>query len=76
MAGAGMERSECLRSATSRAAELLGLDHELGTLASGKRADFVVVDGDPLQFASLRERIRDVYQDGERVSQRQTRRDQ
>ena len=63
-----MERSECLRSATSRAAELLGLDHELGTLTSGKRADFVVVDGDPLQFASLRERIREVYKDGERVS--------
>jgi imidazolonepropionase-like amidohydrolase len=76
MAGAGMERSECLRSATSRAAELLGLDHEVGTLAPGRRADFVVVDGDPLRFTSLRDRIRDVYQDGERVSRRETRSDQ
>ncbi|MFZ0386338.1 MAG: amidohydrolase family protein [Solirubrobacteraceae bacterium] len=76
MASTGMERSECLRSATSRAAVLLGLDRELGTLEAGKRADFVVVDGDPLQFASLRERIRDVYQDGAHVSQRHTRRDQ
>jgi imidazolonepropionase-like amidohydrolase len=76
MADAGMDRSDCLRSATSRAAELLDLDHELGTLASGKRADFVVVDGDPLRFAELPERIRDVYKDGERVSHQQTRRQQ
>lgn len=67
MAGAGMPPDECLRSATSHAAELLGLDDRLGSLEPGKVADFVVVEGDPLDFARLRERIRDVYRDGVRV---------
>jgi imidazolonepropionase-like amidohydrolase len=37
---------------------------ELGTLAPGKRADVVVVDGDPLVFEDISERIRSVYKDG------------
>jgi imidazolonepropionase-like amidohydrolase len=37
-----------LRSITTRAAELLGVDDELGTLEPGKTADVVVVDGDPV----------------------------
>jgi imidazolonepropionase-like amidohydrolase len=68
MANAGMAREECLISATSRAAELLGIQGEVGALLSGRRADFVVLDGDPLEFQGLRGRIRDVYQGGERVA--------
>ena len=37
-------------AATSSAAELMGLQDELGTLEPGKRADVVVVDGDPFAF--------------------------
>ena len=37
-----------VRSATSVAAEILGLDGEIGTLAPGKRADVVALAGDPL----------------------------
>ncbi|MFO0333846.1 MAG: amidohydrolase family protein, partial [Pseudomonadota bacterium] len=37
-----------LRAATLDAARFLGLDAELGTLEAGKKADLVVVSGDPL----------------------------
>ena len=37
-----------LRSATTTAARLLGLEGEIGSLAPGAHADLLVVDGDPL----------------------------
>ena len=45
----GMSPMATLVSATSVAAELLGLADEIGTVESGKRADIVAVRGDPLQ---------------------------
>ena len=48
-------------------ADLMGLSDELGTLAPGKRADLVVVEGDPFDFEKLAERVRAVYKDGVRV---------
>jgi imidazolonepropionase-like amidohydrolase len=53
-------------AATSSAAELMGLQDELGTLEVGKRADVVVVDGDPFAFETLKERITEVWKDGVR----------
>jgi imidazolonepropionase-like amidohydrolase len=52
---------------TRSAAELLGLQDDLGTLEPGKRADLVVVDGDALDVATLDQRITAVYQDGRQV---------
>lgn len=40
---------DVLRSATTVAAELLGLVGEVGVIAPGARADFLLVDGDPLE---------------------------
>ncbi|TDC91862.1 amidohydrolase family protein [Saccharopolyspora aridisoli] len=40
---------EVIRSATSTAAELLGMSGEIGTLREGAVADLVVLDGDPLE---------------------------
>jgi imidazolonepropionase-like amidohydrolase len=40
---------EVLRSATTVAAELLGLTGEIGVVAPGAHADLLVVDGDPLE---------------------------
>jgi imidazolonepropionase-like amidohydrolase len=57
---------QALVTATSNAARLLGVDDEFGTLEPGKRADVVVVDGDPLEFGTLSERNDQVWQDGER----------
>jgi len=39
---------ELIRSATSTAAALFRLSDEIGTVQPGKRADLLVVDGDPL----------------------------
>jgi imidazolonepropionase-like amidohydrolase len=67
MAENGFTPQQALVAATSSAAELMGLGDELGTLAPGKRADVVVVVGDPFEFEKLPGRIRTVYKDGVRV---------
>jgi imidazolonepropionase-like amidohydrolase len=67
MAENGFTPQQALVAATSSAAELMGLADELGTLAPGKRADVVVVDGDPFEFEKLAGRIRTVYKDGVRA---------
>ena len=67
MAEHGFTPQQALVAATSSAAELMGLQDELGTLEPGKRADLVVVDGDPFAFATLKERIVEVWKDGVRV---------
>lgn len=62
----GMNAQEVLVSATRTAAELLGLDSEIGRLAPGFSADLVVVEGDPLAdvAAMQRDRIRMVMARG------------
>ncbi|NEE02754.1 metal-dependent hydrolase family protein [Phytoactinopolyspora halotolerans] len=67
MTGAGMKPDEVLVAATRTAAELLGVDRELGTIEPGKRADLVLVDGDPFDVAALKSNISAVYKDGRRV---------
>jgi imidazolonepropionase-like amidohydrolase len=64
MADGGMAPEDVLVSTTRTAAELMGLERELGTIEPGKRADLVVVAGDPFDFRDLAGRIERVYQDG------------
>lgn len=45
----GMVPMEVIKSATSRAAECLHMEDELGTVEPGKLADLLIVDGDPLE---------------------------
>jgi len=47
-------------AATSRAAEYLGLA-DRGTLVAGKRADFLVLDGNPLEQMRNTRRIAKLY---------------
>ena len=68
MAKGGMTPAQVLAATTSSAAELLGLSGELGTLEPGKRADVVVVDGDPFELATLGDRIAAVVKDGRLVA--------
>jgi imidazolonepropionase-like amidohydrolase len=53
MVKAGMSEMEAIVSATKSSATLLGLNHEIGTIEEGKRADILVVDGNPLKDLSL-----------------------
>ncbi len=43
-----MSPSEAIKSATVNAATLLGRENTIGTIAPGKDADIIAVDGDPL----------------------------
>ena len=67
MAEHGFTPTQALVAATSSAAELMGLEDELGTIEPGKRADVVVVQGDAFDFANLKERVAQVWKDGARV---------
>jgi len=49
MAALGMENREVIDSATCKAAKALGLESEIGTIEEGKKADLLVVEGNPLQ---------------------------
>jgi imidazolonepropionase-like amidohydrolase len=67
MAANGFTPERALHAATKSAAELMGLQDELGTIEPGKRADLVVIDGDPLEFDGYEDRIEQVWKDGARV---------
>ncbi len=68
MVAAGLSPAQALRAASSSAADLLGMGEELGAIEPGKRADLVIVDGDPLaEVATIAERIRTVIKDGKVV---------
>jgi imidazolonepropionase-like amidohydrolase len=67
MVEGGMTPMQAIEATTRSAAELMGLEDELGTLEPGKVADLVVVDGDPLEVGTLAERVTAVYRDGRQV---------
>ena len=46
---AGFHPLEVIRAATLSGAELVGLDHEIGSIQAGKKADLVIVDENPLR---------------------------
>lgn len=48
-AEAGLPNAAILRAATINGARWLGKEHDFGTVEAGKRADLILVDGDPLE---------------------------
>lgn len=64
LAAAGITNDQVLRLATAEGALALGLEQQLGTLEEGKLADFVVLDGDPLQRLDDARNVRAVVKGG------------
>jgi imidazolonepropionase-like amidohydrolase len=48
----GLDWGQAFATITSKPAEVLGLDKEIGSLRPGRHADVVIWDGDPLEAAS------------------------
>jgi imidazolonepropionase-like amidohydrolase len=63
----GMSPIEAIRSATTVAADLLGLAGQIGIVEAGAWADLVAVSGDPLQDVSVLQKIDWVMKGGEVV---------
>jgi imidazolonepropionase-like amidohydrolase len=66
----GLPPSEALRAATQTAARSLGEDADRGTLERGKRADLLVLGGDPLAGAQNLRALEGVWKSGVRVGPR------
>jgi imidazolonepropionase-like amidohydrolase len=61
---AGMTPLEAIRSATIVSARAMGLDRDVGTVEAGKRADLILVDGDPLADVRVLRRVTRVVANG------------
>ncbi len=62
----GLSPADAIVAATSRPAEALGLT-DVGLLAQGKMADFLVLDANPLENIRNLRQISNVYLRGVRV---------
>jgi len=66
MVTAGMTPAQVITAATKTAAEILKMD-QLGTVAAGKSADFIVLDANPLDNITNSRKISKVYLRGKEV---------
>ena len=53
---AGMTPMQAIVAATGDAADCIGLGREIGSIKAGKKADVILVDGDPLEDVKILER--------------------
>jgi imidazolonepropionase-like amidohydrolase len=65
---AGLTPMEAIVAATRNAAKMLGIDKQYGTLEPGKKANFVVLDGNPLQDIQQTHRLDGVWKYGKRIN--------
>jgi imidazolonepropionase-like amidohydrolase len=67
LVAAGLTPLEAIHAGTGAAAQILGADNELGTIAVGKWADLVFLDTDPLSDIRNTRRIWNVMHNGQLV---------
>jgi imidazolonepropionase-like amidohydrolase len=67
MVDAGLTPAQAIVASTSASAAVLGLN-DMGAVAPGKRADFVVLDASPLENISNAQRISAVYLGGQAMN--------
>ena len=75
MVEAGMPASDALVATTSGAARALGIDHEVGALMPGLRADLVALRADPLADMRALQEVALVVQGGAVMFDRRSRRE-
>jgi len=63
----GLSPAEAITAATSKAAELIGADNEIGSVEEGKIADLILLDADPLEDIRNTRAIYKVIKGGEIV---------
>jgi imidazolonepropionase-like amidohydrolase len=61
---AGFTPAEAIRIQTENGAKFLGVADRIGTIAAGKQADLVVVNGDPSKNIADIEKVETVFKDG------------
>lgn len=69
LVAAGVRPADAVRMATVDSAQILGKTGELGEIAPGRRADFVVLASNPLEDVRNTRTIRSVWLDGVRVAE-------
>jgi len=62
---AGFTPLQAIEIGTRNGARFLGRDHEIGTIAPGKRADLILVRGDPAAHIEDLENVEVVFKDGQ-----------
>jgi imidazolonepropionase-like amidohydrolase len=62
---AGQDPMDALVAANSRAAQSLGMDNEIGSIAPGMQADIIALDGNPLEDITAVRRVVFVMKGGE-----------
>jgi imidazolonepropionase-like amidohydrolase len=60
----GLSPFQAIRAATVSAAEVLGLEKEIGTIEAGKKADIIAVSENPLEKIATLETVKFVMKDG------------
>lgn len=60
----GFSAVEAIRIATANGAQFLGEQARIGTIAEGKQADLVVIDGNPAAHIADIEKVKLVFKDG------------
>jgi imidazolonepropionase-like amidohydrolase len=64
MVEAGMPAMEAIKSATIIPAEIMGTQKEIGTIETGKIADIIATEGNPLQDIKMMRKVSFVMKDG------------
>jgi imidazolonepropionase-like amidohydrolase len=60
----GLSQEQALQAVTINAATILGLENRLGSIETGKDADIVIWDGDPLAISS---KVEQVFINGQKI---------